>query len=143
MSAALNTHPDTSLNHSVRSIPADISLGSLGSGISTPARSNNLRIPSTSTAPSSVLPPTPSPPTVRRYGTSGNRGGEEEDADDGQGDLLNTPGEKQWGNGNGFGFDTPMTTRQKRTRSSASGATKGANLTLRDQEKVSTIVFTI
>src|ERR1700733_12133184 len=115
MSAALNTRPDTSLlNQSFGSIPADISLGSLGSGISTPGRPSNPRIPSTSTATSSAPLSTPSPPTtsaatpysrkktdegnnstttpVRRYGISSHRG-DEEDGENGQGDLLNTPGE--------------------------------------------------
>ena len=141
MSAALNSRPDASLNQSSGTIP-DLSLGSLNSGISTPARPG-LRAPSASsgtTAPSSAPLSTPSPPTTsafskrksdestpagRRYGLSGH----EEDED---GDLLNTPGEKAWGDGP----DTPMAgTRPKRTRSGASGA-KGSNLTLRDQEKV-------
>jgi hypothetical protein len=128
MSAALNSLPDSSVNHS-GSIP-ELSL-SIGSSLSTPAKYNNLRVPSASsatTAPSSVPLSTPSPPAVplytRRKGDNALSNHEEE------GDLLNTPGER-WGEG----IDTPMTARTKRTRSSTSG-TKGANLTLRDQEKV-------
>lgn len=138
MSEALNSRPDTSaVTH------PDISLASLASDFSTPAR--GLRIPSTSsrtTAPSSAQLSTPSPPLPS---FSRARKGDDQPSllksrisfDDGEdaadGDLLDTPGmeRKKWGDGN----DTPVTSRPKRTRSSV-GGTKGVTLTLRDQEKV-------
>ncbi|KAF7974233.1 hypothetical protein HWV62_13114 [Athelia sp. TMB] len=128
MSAALNARPDSNYNQSLGTIP-DISLGSLGS---TPLRTANLRVPSGSsgtTAPSSAPLNTPSPPAStfnRRKSELGISAFTEDD-----GDLLNTPGEKQW---DGYGPETPMAGREKRGRGT-SGATKGANLTLRDQEK--------
>jgi hypothetical protein len=61
---------------------------------------------------------------------------DDETQDEG-GDLLDTPGaeKKRWGDGP----ETPVATRQKRTRASIGatiGGTKGSALTLRDQEKV-------
>src|SRR5882762_8639326 len=121
MSAALNSRPDASLNHSSGTIP-ELSL-SIGSGILTPAK---LRVPSASsgtTAPSSAPLSTPSPPVptpyTRRKGDVAFSNNEED------GDLLNTPGDRQWGDT----IDTPVATRAKRTRSNTSGI-KGANLTL-------------
>ncbi|KAH9919434.1 hypothetical protein B0H21DRAFT_781715 [Amylocystis lapponica] len=142
MSAALNTR-DTSVQ-SIGTHP-DLSLNSFGSGFSTPGR--NLRIPSTSsqtTATSSAPLSTPSPPNAlasfaarrkheeapsKRLGLSGlGLSGHEEEDEDGDADVLDTPGrEKRWGKSNG---ETPG--RPKRTRSSGKG---GVNLTLRDQEK--------
>ena len=151
MSAALSTQPDQENSTLSNGTHPDISLGSLTSGFSTPAR--NIRVPSSSshtTAPSSVLVATPSPPATsttftrrktedasalaRRLGTLSNF--DEETQDEG-GDLLDTPGaeKKRWGDG----LETPVATRQKRTRASVGatvGGTKGSALTLRDQEKV-------
>ncbi|KII89526.1 hypothetical protein PLICRDRAFT_160873 [Plicaturopsis crispa FD-325 SS-3] len=129
MSAALNTHADTS-NQSGMMHP-DVSLGSLASGFSTPAK--NLRIPSASTAPSSAPLSTPSPPNpsfarrktdeTRRIALTHNDG----DGDEMEGDFLDTPGQKErWTDG--------TTPASKRTRNSV-GGTKGVALTLRDQEK--------
>lgn len=145
MSAALNALPDTSVFSN--GTHPDISLGSLTSGFSTPAR--NLRVPSTSshtTAPSSAQVQTPSPPTTsafsRRKGEDGTPLSRrlstlnhyDEDGPEAEGDLLDTPGveKKRWGDVP----DTPVATRPKRTARSSVGGTK-ATLTLRDQEKVS------
>lgn len=138
MSAALNLRADTSAQSA--GTQPDLSLNSLVSGFSTPARSH--RIPSTSsgtTALSSAPLSTPSPPNgltfarrraeeatpvAKRFGLSGH----EEEGEDGDGDVLDTPG--------GEKFNDPSATpsRSKRTRST--GTKGGVNLTLRDQEKV-------
>ncbi|KZP16088.1 hypothetical protein FIBSPDRAFT_749256 [Athelia psychrophila] len=76
------------------------------------------------TAISSASPPGPT--FSRRKSELGVSAYTEDD-----GDVLNTPGEKQW---DGYGPETPSAARTKRGRGT-SGATKGANLTLRDQEK--------
>ncbi|RDB26693.1 Anucleate primary sterigmata protein B [Hypsizygus marmoreus] len=144
MSAALATQQDSStLSNGTH---PDISLGSLVSGFSTPARS--LRIPSSSshtTAPSSAPISTPSPPAGPVFS---HRKGESTSIsrrlntlnqfdDDGQeiegGDLLDTPGadKKKWGDAP----ETPMATRPKRNARASVGGTKGTTLTLRDQEK--------
>lgn len=133
MSAAMN-RADTSIQ-STGTHP-DLSLGSLVSGFSTPAR--NLRVPSTSTATSSALISTPSPPTAAQFTrrrlddpTPRRRGTGLEDIDDGDGDILDTPGqEKNWAEG----YDSTSASRAKRAKGVAKG---GVNLTLRDQEKVS------
>ncbi|KAI0052262.1 hypothetical protein FA95DRAFT_1533022 [Auriscalpium vulgare] len=133
MSAALNQRADTS----GQSIP-DLSLGSVLSGFSTPAKS--FRIPSTSsqtTAPSSVPVSTPSPPHgfMRRKGDEATPlarrlGLSNHDEDDIDSDVLNTAQrEKRWEDEMG----TPLNGRGKR-RSSAANV-KSTNLTLRDQEK--------
>ncbi|KAI0062162.1 hypothetical protein BV25DRAFT_1886017 [Artomyces pyxidatus] len=134
MSAALNQRADTS----ALSAP-DLSLGSMISGFSTPAKS--MRIPSTSsqtTAPSSAHLATPSPPhgfprrkgdeatpVARRLGLSNHDLDEEDEAD-----VLNTAQrDKKWDDELG----TPLNGRGKRRPSAANA--KGNNLTLRDQEK--------
>lgn len=139
MSAALNRADTSAL--SIGTHP-DLSLGSLASGFSTPAR--KLRIPTTtqSSSPSSAPISTPSPPNVptfarkkadeatpvaRRFSSFAH----EEDGEDGGADVLDTPGrEKKWGDT----LETPAVGRMVRTRST--GAKGGVNLTLRDQEKV-------
>ncbi|KAJ8519236.1 hypothetical protein ONZ45_g3793 [Pleurotus djamor] len=118
----------------------EFSLGSLASGFSTPAR--GLRVPSSSTVPSSAPISTPSPPTVlssRRkpsvdVGSLSRRGSNIGLADgDEENDFMDTPGVERK-RGMDFNTTTPaaQSTRAKRTRPSA---TKGAPLTLRDQEK--------
>jgi hypothetical protein len=73
---------------------------------------------------------------ARRKADVGLRRGDHEE----DGDLLNTPGDGRWDDG----IDTPVATRVKRTRSSAGGTgTKGANLTLRDQEKVRRTIYSL
>lgn len=132
MSAALN-RADTSLQ-SIGSHP-DLSLGSFASGFSTPAR--NARVASGSTAASSAPLATPSPPTAaqfarRRFEDPTPRRRGLDDADETDGDILDTPGqEKKWGEG----LDaTPAPDRKARGKAAAG---KGSvNLTLRDQEKV-------
>ncbi|KAA1475865.1 hypothetical protein DENSPDRAFT_842743 [Dentipellis sp. KUC8613] len=137
MSAALNMRPDTSVQ-SLGTHP-DLSLGSLASGFSTPAKS--MRIPSNAAQSSSAVLSTPSPPggpsslrqrgegatpVARRLGLSSHE--EEEDLEN---DVLNTAQrERKWEDAG----DTSANGRAKRARSSAAGA-KGVNLTLRDQEK--------
>ncbi|KAF9009719.1 hypothetical protein BDQ17DRAFT_1388437 [Cyathus striatus] len=119
MSAALATHPDSSLPND----SPEISLGSLNnlnnSGFSTPGR--HLRMPSISsrtTAQSSAALATPSPPTTFSRRKAGGGGGEEsfstrpgagEDDGDEGGDLLDTPSaeKKRWVDGP----DTPLTAR--------------------------------
>lgn len=148
MSAALSTLPDRENSTLSNGTHPDISLGSLASGFSTPAR--NVRVPSSSshtTAPSSALVATPSPPPISTtFSRRKTEGGTSlarhlsdfnEETRDEAGDLLDTPGAdyKRWGDGP----DTPVATRQKRTRASvgaAAGGTKASALTLRDQEKV-------
>ena len=140
MSAALTTHADTSAQ-SAGTHP-DISLDPSSS---LPTLARNVRLPSTSsqtTASSSAPLSTPPPPTsislltrkkvdnaltVSRRSKSFNG---DEDGDVTEADLLDTPAaeRKKWG----AGSDTPAPTRHKRTIS----ASKGAHLTLRDQEKV-------
>ena len=143
MSSALNMRADSSMQSVGTHL--DLSLGSLASGFSTPAKS--LRIPSTSsgtTAPSTAPLTTPSPPTyfrrptsevtpvARRLGLSGH----DEDGEDPEVDILNTVvRDKKWDEG----ADTPLNGRSKRARTSAAGA-KSVNLTLRDQEKVRALV---
>ena len=153
MSAALSTQPDRENSTLSNGTHPDISLGTLTSGFSTPARI--IRVPSSSshtTAPSTALIATPSPPPIsttftRRKTEDGAALAQrlatlshvnEEAQEEGGGDLLNTPGadNKRWGDGP----ETPVATRPKRTRASvgaAMGGTKGSALTLRDQEKVS------
>lgn len=150
MSAALFAQPDRENSTMSNGTHPDISLGSLASGFSTPAR--NIRVPSSSshtTAQSSAPIATPSPPAIstaftrrktedatalaRRLGTLSHL--DEETQEEGD-DLLDTPGaeKKRWADGP----DTPMATRPKRTRASVGatlGGTKGSALTLRDQEK--------
>lgn len=146
MSAALISHPDAS-THSAGTVP-DLSLGSLGSEFSTPARTG-FRIPSATsetTAPSSAPISTPSPPAVGPVFSRKNTpslaqrlnlsGGEDGEDGDGGGDLLDTPGmeKRRWGDT----LDTPVATRPKRVmRGGSSSGSKGVTLTLRDQEKVS------
>ncbi|KAI0260781.1 hypothetical protein BC834DRAFT_831290 [Gloeopeniophorella convolvens] len=137
MSAALNQHADTSLQS--LGTP-DLSLGSLISGISTPAKS--LRNPSASsqtTAPSSAPISTPSPPRAlgRRNRDEAtpvalrHRLSHREEEDEPDSDALNaSQRENNWEGDLG----TPLNTRGKRSKSSATNA-KGNNLTLRDQEK--------
>ena len=139
MSAALNSRPDASINNNSAGDIPDLSL-SIGSAISTPAKLS-LRVPSASSAtsaPSSALLSTPSPPVAngafaRRKTDVGLRRADQEGEEDA--DFLNTPANGRWDDG----IDTPVATRVKRPRSSVAGTgTKGANLTLRDQEKVIT-----
>jgi hypothetical protein len=119
----------------------DLSLGSLISRISTPAKS--LRVSSLSshtTAPSSAPVSTPSPPhpLVRRKGDEATpvvprRHISTREGDDNlESDALNASQ-----NGDNWEGDlgTPLNTRGKRSKSSATNP-KGNNFTLRDQEKV-------
>lgn len=113
----------------------DLSLGSLASGFSTPAR--NLRLPSSSTATSSALLSTPSPPNAAQFtrrrldDPTPKRRTTLEDGDDVDGDVLDTPGQDKhhWGEG----YDAASASARKRGKAAAKG---GVNLTLRDQEKV-------
>ena len=147
MSISLANKGDTS-NQSALTHP-DLSLGSFVSTFSTPAR--NTRIPSSSTATSSAALATPSPPNAALFtkkrldeqGSYSTRFGLGDTSDDHEavagGDVLDTPGAgigggKKWSS---EALDTPG--RMKRTRSA--GSKGGANLTLRDQEKVSCHVF--
>ena len=149
MSAALNTAPDTSIQSTGTTHP-DLSLGSLNSHFSTPGRNISLttRIPSVSsptTAASSAplstsSPPNPSvarrhvqdatTPNAKRFGLGVSVADHHEDeGEDADGDVLDTPGQdKRWGG------DVAAPGRPKRTRSAGSKVTN--NLTLRDQEKV-------
>jgi hypothetical protein len=158
MSAALNIHPDTS-----NGTHPELSLGSLTSSFSTSTR--NIRIPSassqttaSSSAPLSTPPPQPPPviatpsPFSRRKGhdalspaaaaikRSSSLTHKEDDPD--ETDVLNTPSadRKRWLDVPGSPDSPILATRIKRT-TSASGSTKGAHLTLRDQEKVTCLVF--
>ena len=138
MSAALNQQADSSFQS--LGTP-DLSLGSVISGISTPAKS--LRVSSVSshtTAPSSAPISTPSPlhAPVRRKGDEATPmalrrhiAGREEN-DDPESDALNaSQPENNWEGDLG----TPLNTRGKRSKSNATNP-KSNNLTLRDQEKV-------
>ena len=119
----------------------DLSLGSLVSGISTPAKS--FRVSSASshtTAPSSAPISTPSPPhaPLRRKGDEATPvairrhiASREED-DEQPSDPLNASRKEDSWEGD---LGTPLNTRGKRSKSNASNS-KGNNLTLRDQEKV-------
>ncbi|KAF8891382.1 hypothetical protein BD779DRAFT_1514947 [Infundibulicybe gibba] len=131
MSAALNARGDISA-FSTGTHP-DLSLGSLTSAFSTPARAP--RAPSAAsqtTAPSSAPVSTPPPPNgtplTKRLAAITH----EDEPDDGDGDVLDTPGgeRRRWGDAP----ETPLAARPKRTRASV-GGTKGVTLTLRDQEK--------
>ncbi|KAH9061156.1 hypothetical protein EDB87DRAFT_1612256 [Lactarius vividus] len=118
----------------------DLSLGSLISGISTPAKS--FRVSSASshtTAPSSAPISTPSPPhtVVRRKGDEATPvalrrhiSSREDDDEQGSDPLNASRKEDSWEGDLG----TPLNTRGKRSKSNAANA-KGNNLTLRDQEK--------
>ena len=120
----------------------DLSLGSLVSGISTPAKS--FRVSSASshtTAPSSAPISTPSPPhaPVRRKGDEAtpvalrrHHISTREDDDEQGSDPLNASRKDDSWEGD---LGTPLNTRGKRSKSNAANA-KGNNLTLRDQEKV-------
>ncbi|KAI0684015.1 hypothetical protein BC835DRAFT_1294342 [Cytidiella melzeri] len=113
----------------------DLSLGSLASGFSTPAR--NLRKPSSSTATSSALISTPSPPNPAQFSrrrledpTPKRRGSGFDDPDEGDGDVLDTPGrEKNWNDA----YESGGGGRLKASKSATGKG--GVNLTLRDQEK--------
>jgi hypothetical protein len=137
MSAALNQQADSSFQS--LGTP-DLSLGSL---ISTPAKS--IRVSSVSShtsAPSSALVSTPSPPhaSIRRKGDEATpvalrrhiAGREEEEEDDPESDALNASRKENNWEGD---LGTPLNTRGKRSKSNATNP-KGTNLTLRDQEKV-------
>ncbi|KAI9457601.1 hypothetical protein BJY52DRAFT_1426638 [Lactarius psammicola] len=118
----------------------DLSLGSLISGISTPAKS--FRVSSASshtTAPSSAPISTPSPPhaLVRRKGDEATPvalrrhiSSREDDDEQGSDPLNASRKEDSWEGDLG----TPLNTRGKRSKSNAANS-KGNNLTLRDQEK--------
>ncbi len=119
----------------------DLSLGSLISGISTPAKS--FRVSSASsqtTAPSSAPISTPSPPhaLVRRKGDEATPvalrrhiASREDDDEQGSDPLNASRKEDSWEGDLG----TPLNTRGKRSKSNVANS-KGNNLTLRDQEKV-------
>jgi len=138
MSAALNQQADSSFQS--LGTP-DLSLGSLISGISTPAKS--FRVSSASshtTAPSSALISTPSPPhaPIRRKGDEATpvslrrHIASREENDDPESDALNaSQPENNWEGDLG----TPLNTRGKHSKSNATNP-KSNNLTLRDQEKV-------
>jgi hypothetical protein len=138
MSAALNQQADSSFQS--LGTP-DLSLGSLISAVSTPAKA--LRVSSVSshtTAPSSAPISTPSPPhpSIRRKGDEATPvalrrhiAGREED-DDAEFDALNASRKEDNWEGD---LGTPLNTRGKRSKSNTTNP-KGTNLTLRDQEKV-------
>jgi hypothetical protein len=154
MSAALSTQPDRDNSTLSNGTHPDISLSSLPSGFSTPARNHRaLSSSSQTTAPSSAPIATPSPPALsttfsrrktedgaalaRRLGTLSHFDEETQEEGGAGGDLLDTPGveKKRWGDS----LETPVATRPKRARASVgatTGGTKGSALTLRDQEKV-------
>jgi hypothetical protein len=139
MSAALNQQAADSSFQSLGT--PDLSLGSLVSGISTPAKP--LRVSSVSshtTAPSSAPISTPSPPhaIIRRKGDEATPiaqrrhiHGREEDEDPESDAFNSSQKENNWEGDLG----TPLNTRGKRSKSNATNP-KGNNLTLRDQEKV-------
>ncbi|TFK68439.1 hypothetical protein BDN72DRAFT_841829 [Pluteus cervinus] len=157
MSAALNALPDLSAQSS--NTHPELSLGSLLSGFSTPARSG--RIPSTTTsgtAASSAPVSTPTSShafstglaTSRTRGAFGSRknGMEDgrrnlnvdDDQDDADGDVLGTPGaeKKLWGDAAGvsiLGTPGPTTATSRASGASKKVGGKGTTLTLRDQEK--------
>jgi len=137
MSAALNQRADSSFQS--LGTP-DLSLGSLISGVSTPAKSFRVSsVSSHTTAPSSAPISTPSPPhaPVRRRGDDATPAAlrrhvsAREEDDDPETDALNATQKDNWEGDLG----TPLNTRGKRSKSNATNA-KGNNLTLRDQEKV-------
>ena len=135
MSAALNQQADSSFQS--LGTP-DLSLGSL---ISTPAKSFRVSsVSSHTTAPSSAPISTPSPPhaPIRRKGDEATPvalrrhiAGHEED-DDPESDALNASRKENNWEGD---LGTPLNTRGKRSKSNSTNP-KGTNLTLRDQEKV-------
>ena len=139
VSAGMSAQADSSLQS--LGTP-DLSLGSLVSGISTPAKS--FRVSSTSsqtTAPSSAPISTPSPPhaLVRRKGDEAtpvtlrrHHISTREDDDEQGSDPLNASRKEDSWEGD---LGTPLNTRGKRSKSNPAN-TKGNNLTLRDQEKV-------
>ena len=138
MSAALNQQADSSFQS--LGTP-DLSLGSVISGISTPAKSFRVSsLSSHTTAPSSAPISTPSPPHahIRRKGDEATpvalrrHIAAREENDDPESDVLNaSQPENNWEGDLG----TPLNTRGKRSKSNATNP-KGNNLTLRDQEKV-------
>ncbi len=67
-------------------------------------------------------------------GSASRLGSKAGDEEDNEGDFMETPGGERK-RGMDFNTTPAASTRAKRTRASA-GATKGAPLTLRDQEKV-------
>ena len=138
MSAALNQQADSSFQS--LGTP-DLSLGSLISAVSTPAKP--LRVSSVSshtTATSSAPISTPSPPhaAIRRKGDEKTPVGlrrhisDREEDDDPESDALNASRKENNWEGD---LGTPLDTRGKRSKSNPANA-KGNNLTLRDQEKV-------
>ncbi|KAI9464786.1 hypothetical protein F5148DRAFT_1209689 [Russula earlei] len=136
--AALNQQADSS-SQSLGT--PDLSLGSLISGVLTPAKS--LRVSSISshtTAPSSAPISTPSPPhhpPIRRKGDEATpvalrkHVSRREEDDDPESDALNASHKDNNWEGD---LGTPLDTRGKRSKSNATNP-KGNNLTLRDQEK--------
>lgn len=126
--------------------PQDLSLGSFGnlSGLSTPAK--GMRIPSSSTVPSSAPLATPTPPRVSSYirkkledgatpvakklGVVGTDTGADDYDDDG--DILNSMQRDRKFNDE---LGSASVERGKRSRTSTANG-KSNNLTLRDQEKV-------
>jgi hypothetical protein len=153
MSAALNALGDVSRNDSLGTHP-DLSLGSFTSGISgSPARP--LRVPSSSTLPSSTALTTPSPPgnlpfsrkasaadgpvpTFRRM-LSTNLSQHLEEAD---GAVLNTPDKekRRWDTGAEQEPTTPKP-GAARSKNGKPGQTGPKVPTLRDQEKVRTLAL--
>ena len=127
--------------------PQDLSLGSLAnlSGLSTPAK--GMRIPSSSTVPSSAPLATPTPPRVSSYirkkledgatpvakklGVAGTDTAVDDYDDDG-GDILNSMQRDRKLNEE---LGSASVERGKRSRTSTANG-KSNNLTLRDQEKV-------
>lgn len=125
--------------------PQDLSLGSLAnlSGLSTPAK--GMRIPSSSTVPSSTQVATPTPPRVssyirkkledgatpmaKRLGVSGT---DTQDDYEDDGDILNSMQRDRKLNEE---LGSTSVERGKRSRTSPANG-KSNNLTLRDQEKV-------
>lgn len=145
------------LSSSSTSIHPDFSLGSLSSptnhNIHTYSQpSGSSRVPSTSSqthsAPSSAPLATPSPPGFnnvtrrktgdRRFALSSLGPGGGDDQDDQSGDLLDTPGERQWDD---MAAGTTPKPNKRAPRTTGGSAVKGSALTLRDQEKVSNVGF--
>ena len=135
MSAALLNATRNASEQSAVTLP-DLSLGSLA-----PSPRNNILVLSSSsqtTASSQPLTTPPHPSALPFHGRKGddalrraNSLRHDDNVDAAEADLLDTPGaeRKKWTEGP----ETPSApTRHKRTLSS----TKGAHLTLRDQEKV-------
>jgi hypothetical protein len=138
MSAALNQQADSSFQS--LGTP-DLSLGSLISAVSTPAKFRVSSVSSHTTAPSSAPVSTPSPPhaPIRRKGDEATPvalrrhiSAREDDDDDPEPDALNVSRKENNWEGD---LGTPLNTRGKRSKSNATNP-KGTNLTLRDQEKV-------